>query len=185
MELGGSKWSVDRDCDAFDLGALVESKYSPPTCFCLVGLDVSHYLEEIMRSFTLPLIVVCLLTVPWALASEGKPASVPLGSSVQVTLPLGTIQISYIESEEGMVLEAYCRGTTVRARQLYLGDGKIAVKYEASNQGFSTPTGNVNAAMIELKNGSTIKVKRDQVSQWGAKCGEVYLNTESIKFEVP
>ena len=137
-----------------------------------------------MRAFTLSLIVICLLTVPWALASEKEAASVPLGSSVQVTLPLGTIQISYIESEEGMVLEAYCRGTTVRAQRIYLGDGKIALKYEASNQGFSTPSGKVNAAMIELKNGSTIKVKRDQVSPWVAKYGEVYLNTESIKFEV-
>lgn len=137
-----------------------------------------------MRALTLALIAICVLIVPRARATEEKPASRGPASSVRATLPLGTIQISFIESDEGMVLEAYCRGTTVRAQRFYLGDGKIAVKYEAKSEGFFTPTGRVNAAAMDLKDGSTIRVKRDQVSKWGARHGEVYLHTESIKFEV-
>lgn len=151
-----------------------------PTCIPL--FDTLSVLGTIMRALIFTLIATCLVAVSFGRASEEKPRAKSLASSVRVTLPLGTIQITYVESDEGMVLDVYCRGTSVRAQRLFLGDGKIAVKYEASSEGFSTPNGPVNAAMIELKEGSTLAVARDQQFEWGAKKGEVYLHTESIKF---
>ena len=103
-------------------------------------------------------------------------------SSIQVEMPFGDIQISYVESNEGMVLIAKCKDVSVRSQRLYLGDGKLAVMYEATNSGFFTPGGKVNAAQIELKRGQSIQCRSTKREEWGAKRGAVYLLTEGLTF---
>lgn len=107
-----------------------------------------------------------------------------LGSSVQVTFPIGDIKIKYVESNEGMVLIANCKVVSVRSQRMYLGDGKSAVLFAATNNGVQTPNGLLNAAAIDVKNGITITVHREKLEPWGAKRGETYLLVPNLKFKV-
>lgn len=97
-------------------------------------------------------------------------------------MPLGDIEIAYVESNEGMVLIAKCKGMSVRSQRLYLGDGKIAVMYEASTDGFFTPRGKVNSAAIELRNGDSVTIPSTKLEKWGANRGAVYILAEGVKF---
>lgn len=136
-----------------------------------------------MRSINIWLVIGSVLLVSGAHSQENNTHS-PLSSSVRVELPLGNIQISYVESDEGMVLDLYCRGTSVRSQRFYLGDGHVAVKVEASPRGFLAPNGLINAALLEIKEGSTIMLPKAKYEKWGAQPREVYVQTESVKFEV-
>ncbi|MCA9190589.1 MAG: hypothetical protein KDB03_02460 [Planctomycetales bacterium] len=103
-------------------------------------------------------------------------------SSIQIEMPPDDIQISFVESNEGMVLIAKCKNVSVRSQRLYLGDGKLAVMYEATIDGFFTPSGKVNSAQIELQKGDSIPYRSTKREKWGAKKGAVYLLTEGLTF---
>lgn len=103
-------------------------------------------------------------------------------SSIQIEMPSGDIDISYVESNEGMVLIAKCKDVSVRSQRLYFGDGKLAVMYEATNHGFFTPSGKVNSAQIELKAGQSISFPSTKREKWGKHKGAVYLLKEDLTF---
>ncbi len=137
-----------------------------------------------MRSFGLILFAAALVMFSRPGFGQDKQPRAALASSVQVKLPAGDVEIEYVESKEGMVLIVNSKGASVQAQRVYLGDGKIAVVFEASHKGFFTPNGPVNAAAIDFKEGSVIKVARGKREVWGAKPGEVYVLTPGIRFEV-
>ncbi len=114
-------------------------------------------------------------------AHDSDQQELPL-SSVQIELPSGDIEIAYVESNEGMVLVAQVSGISVRSQRLYLGDGKIAVKYEASNNGFFAPSGKVKSAVLEIKKGDSVVVPSAKIEKWGAVHGAVYILVRGIKF---
>lgn len=126
--------------------------------------------------------IVIGLCLP-AASSQDKPERTKLGSSIQVEFPHGDVRITFVESREGMVLRADCDGVSVQAQRLYLGDGKVAVQYEALTSGFYTPNGKVNAAAIEFKKSTTINVPPGVIEKWGTRRGEVYVNTPSLHFK--
>ncbi|MCA9155670.1 MAG: hypothetical protein KDA38_12815 [Planctomycetales bacterium] len=117
------------------------------------------------------------------LTQAAEPAPTPRGpsSSIQIEMPSGDMEIAFIESNEGMVLVATCQGVKARAQRFYVGDGEFAVLFEASTDGFWTPHGKVNAAGITLESDSVISVPRNALTRWGAKRGELYLRTDSLK----
>jgi hypothetical protein len=72
----------------------------------------------------------------------------------------------------------------VRARRLYLGDGKVAVAYEATSQGVhSQGRWLPNQAAFDFKHRSVIEVGREHLLPWGEKSGEVYVRLQGIEFK--
>jgi hypothetical protein len=128
------------------------------------------------------IVVLGLITIP--LSGQIPPQQAGCQSSIQVEMPSGDIEIVYVESSEGMALIATCQQVSVKSQRLYLGDGKSAVLFQASNDGFFTPNGKVSAAKIELKKGHIVSVPKDKMERWGANRGEVYLQATGLKFTI-
>ncbi|MBI1249325.1 hypothetical protein GC197_15955 [bacterium] len=122
------------------------------------------------------------MTSVLARAQDREQPVFPL-SSIQVEMPPGgDIEIAYVESNEGMVLIAKCNGMSVKSQRLYLGDGKIAVMYEASTDGFFTPGGKANSAAIKLRKGDSVSCSSTKLEKWGTNRGAVYIHAEGFKF---
>lgn len=136
-----------------------------------------------MRLYSVIFSAAALATLAWQSIGQDQPTRTPLGSTIQVVLPEGDVEIQYAETADGMVLLAKSLDASVQARRLYLGDGKIAVAFEASSKGFLTPTGLVNAAAIQLKDGSVFKIPHGKTEKWGERVGEVYVLTGGIKYQ--
>ncbi len=135
-----------------------------------------------MRSVVVPSMIVTLGMLAIPMLAQVPTKNIGCPSSIQVELPLDDIEIALVESNEGMVLIARCQDVSVKSQRLYLGDGRTAVLFEASNDGLFTPNGNRNAAAIEFKKGQTISVPKEKSERWGANRGEVYLQTAALKF---
>jgi hypothetical protein len=127
------------------------------------------------------LAVLMLAATAWTGFGEELVRRTPMGSSVRIDLGDGELQIGYIEADEGMMLLAEVEGSSVRARRLFIGNGKQAVAFESTNDGFLTPNGIKNAAGITLPRDSVLEVPKSKLEPWGARAGEVYLLTERIK----
>lgn len=130
----------------------------------------------------------CILLIlggsaPAPVPAQAEPPQAPLGSSVRVEIPHGKVRIVYVESNEGMVLLVEGNGVAVRARRVFLGNGKIAVPFEATTQGFFTPNGKVNVAALVLEEKSTYAFPAGMEQAWGRRSGEVYVLTPGIRFE--
>jgi len=120
----------------------------------------------------------------FAAAQDRPPAAAALGA-VQVQLPEGDLRMSFVESPEGMALLLHAGDSHVKARRLFLGDGKIAVAYEATNNGVhSQGRWLPNQAAFDFKHRSVIEVSRDQAQPWGQRAGEVYVRLQGIEFRV-
>ncbi len=68
----------------------------------------------------------------------------------------------------------------MRARRVYVGDGKMAVKYEASQFGMITPAGKSKRGAITIKDGERILTDAAKLTKWGIKPNEVYLLIPNI-----
>ena len=104
-------------------------------------------------------------------------------NTVMIDFPIGDVEIRHLESSRGMILDVTSRPISLKARRLYFGDGKHAVKYEGSRFGMRTPTGVVKVGAIRIKNGQTIKTTPTTLKKWGSKPNEVYILVLNIKFE--
>jgi len=125
-----------------------------------------------------------LLIGGFSAAQDNVPAAVALGS-VQVQLPEGDLRMSFVESLDGMALLLQTGDAHVQARRLFLGDGKIAVAYEATDKGVhSQGRWLPNQAAFDFKHRSVIEVSREQAQPWGRQAGEVYVRLQGIEFRV-
>ena len=70
---------------------------------------------------------------------------------------------------------------SMRARRVYVGDGKTAVKYEASQFGMITPAGKSKRGAITIENGERILTDAAKLTKWGTKRNEVYILVPNIK----
>ncbi len=132
------------------------------------------------KSFAV-LAVLMLMATAWTGFSEELVRRASFRSTIQVDLGEGDLSIGYVETEEGMVLLADVEGSKVRARRIFIGDGKQAVAFESTRDGFLTPNGIKNAAGIEFPRDKVYEVPKVTIEPWGARAGEVYLLTKRIK----
>jgi hypothetical protein len=106
-----------------------------------------------------------------------------------VALPPGTLEMRHILKDGKPLLRLYVGKTVIHGRDLYLGDGKLATKYEAKKEGvhWAGPSGRkgfVFGSGFTHEPGSTIGVEGGhywKVEQ--LKPGSVYVTTPSVKFE--
>ena len=125
-----------------------------------------------------------VLAGPVARGEDKIPAPAPLGS-IQVQLPEGELRLSYIESAEGMALLLHAGDSHVRGRRLWLGDGKIAVSYEATNSGVISQGRRLpNAAAFDFDHSTVIQVHPEHMHRWGQQSGETYVKLQGVKFKV-
>jgi hypothetical protein len=134
-----------------------------------------------MKKSLAVLAVLMLMATAWTGFGEELARRAAFGSSIRVDLGDGDLAISYAETDEGMVLLADVEGSTVRARRLFIGNGKQAVAFESTRDGFLTPNGIKNVAGIELPRDSVLEVPKSKLEPWGVRHGEVYLLTERVK----
>jgi hypothetical protein len=117
-------------------------------------------------------------------AEDPIPAAAPLGS-IQVQLPEGELRLSYAESPEGMALLLHAGDAHVRGRRLWLGDGKIAVAYEATNSGVVSQGRKLpSAAAFDFNHRTVIEIHPDHAHKWGQKAGEVYVKLQGVQFKL-
>jgi hypothetical protein len=65
-----------------------------------------------------------------------------------------------------------------------LGDGKVAVAYEATSGGvWSQGRKLPNQAAFDFRHGSVIEVGREHLQPWGRQAGEVYVRLQGIEFK--
>lgn len=114
---------------------------------------------------------------------EDKARQAPIASPILAVLPQGDLEIVYVESKHGMTLIVKSHDGSIQAQRIWLGDGKAAVMFEATNNGFRTPKGRVNAASLAYEEASTLTFPRHAKSVWGAKRGEVYVRVPGLKFQ--
>jgi hypothetical protein len=100
---------------------------------------------------------------------------------VEIDFPIGDINFRHDETLRGMMLTITSGKISMRARRVYVGDGKLAVKYEASQFGMLTPTGTTKRGAITVKNGARILADAERLTKWGSKSNEVYLLVPNIK----
>ncbi len=144
---------------------------------------INLWVSQMKMYALLCLVAVLFAPIRGALGEEvGTPQK--LQSPILVELPIGEIEIDYIEGKFGMTLMAKCKGVSLTAHRIYLGDGKIAVLFEGTNDGFFTPNGKVNAAGLRFSQGHNLRIPANKVEAWGEKPGEVYLRSENLKFFV-
>jgi hypothetical protein len=128
---------------------------------------------------------VLLLCPHHVLGQDKKPPAPQLLGSIQVQLPEGDVRMSYVESSEGMALLLHAGDSHVRARRLFLGDGKLAVAYEATQAGVvSQGRWLPNQAAFDFKHRSVVKVNREHAQPWGDLAGEVYVRLQGVEFKV-
>ncbi len=100
---------------------------------------------------------------------------------VEIELPVGDVHLRHDETLKGMMFTITSGPIEIRARRVYIGDGKNAAKYEASNFGMKTPLGLIKKGAIKLEDGATITTDSDQLSKWGVKSNEVYLLVPNLR----
>jgi hypothetical protein len=125
-----------------------------------------------------------VLAGPVACGEDKIPAPAPLGS-IQVQLPEGELRLSFVESAEGMALLLHAGDSHVRGRRLWLGDGKIAVSYEATSGGVNSQGRRLpNAAAFDFDHRTVIEVQPDHMHEWGQQAGETYVKLQGVRFKV-
>lgn len=134
-----------------------------------------------MKKSLIGLVVLLLAATAWTGFGDELVRRAAFGSSIRVDLGDSGLRISYAETDEGMVLLADVDGTTVRARRLFIGNGKQAVAFESTRDGFLTPNGIKNVAAVEFPRDSVLEVPKSKIEPWGVRHGEVYLLTERVK----
>jgi hypothetical protein len=134
-----------------------------------------------MASFTLALSLVLSNLV----GAEDKllvPAALP---AVRVQLPEGDLRMSYVEASSGMELLIHAGDAHVQSRRLYLGDGKIAVAYEATGNGvWSQGKQLPNQAAFDFTHKTVVEVSREHAKPWGQQAGEIYVRMQGVEFKV-
>ena len=135
--------------------------------------------RSVLVLLTLVVVTACGVTF----AGDEKAKDEP--SSILVEFPIGDLSITYFESAQGMMLELYIDGkeASLTTRRVYIGDGKKGVLFAASQRGFQTPTGVVNAAGLDYDNGAVIEYIQGSETKWASKSGEVYLLVPNIKLK--
>jgi hypothetical protein len=127
----------------------------------------------------------CVLAA--AVCSGQEAPNLPEGVT-HVALPPGTLELKNILKNGKPLLRLTVDKLVIHARDLYLGDGKHATKYEATKEGVhwagpSGRKGGVTNGYIH-EPGSTIGVEGGDYWKVGQlKPGSVYLTTPSIKFD--
>jgi hypothetical protein len=134
-------------------------------------------------SMAVSLAFAVLLLTGSVLAQDRKNVLTGHPDAVQVMLPSGTVTVSYVEAAEGMMVYVTAQEVTVKARKLFLGDGRIAVKFEARHDGFFTPAGKPNVAGLTYESGAIIKFNNESRQAWASEAGVVYVLTPDITFE--
>lgn len=69
-----------------------------------------------MKSFVFTVIAIALGLCTQPVFSQVKPPPGRLGSSVQVTFPIGDVKVEFVESNEVIVLIANCRVASVQSQ---------------------------------------------------------------------
>ena len=137
-----------------------------------------------MRILPCVMLVIGLLLSGWSAAQDKPPAAAAL-EAVEVQLPEGDLRMSFVEAPGGMALLLHAGDSHVRANRLFLGDGKIAVAYEATNSGVhSQGRWLPNQAAFDFKHRSVIEVSSEHAQKWGARAGEVYVRLQGVEFRV-
>jgi hypothetical protein len=132
-------------------------------------------------------VMVTAALVLAAVCSGQEAPNLPEGVT-HIALPPGTVKMENITKNGKPVLRLTVGKLVIRARDLYIGDGKHATKYEATKEGVhwagpSGKKGGVTTGYIHGP-GSTIEVQgRDFWTVDQLKPGSVYLTTPSIKFD--
>ncbi len=126
-----------------------------------------------MKKSLAVLMVLMFMATAWTGFGEELVRRAAFGSSIRVDLGDGDLTISYAETDEGMVLLADVEGSTVRARRLFIGNGKQAVAFESTRDGFLTPNGLKNAAAIEFPRDRVLEVPKSKIEPW------VYVRVKS------
>lgn len=128
--------------------------------------------------------VLAALLVSGSVLAKGQ-RKVLTGDSeaVQIMLPQGKVTVSYVEAAEGMMVYVESQGVTVKSRTVSLGDGQVAVRFEARHDGFYTPDGKRNVAALSYEPGATIQVTKDNRQAWAHQAGAVYVLTPDITFK--
>ena len=138
-----------------------------------------------MRTLLCSMLVVGLVLTGGICAAQDKVPTAAALASVQVQLPEGDLRMSFVESLDGMSLLLQAGDAHVQARRLFLGDGKIAVAYEATDKGVhSQGRWLPNQAAFDFKHRSVIEISREQAQPWGRQAGEVYVRLQGIEFRV-
>ena len=136
--------------------------------------------------FTLCVAAICgvLLSVPGTGAQDKVPPPAEL-AAMEVQLPEGDLRMSFVESPSGMALLLTAGDSHVQSKRLYLGDGKIAVAYEATGNGVhSQGRWLPNQAAFDFKHRSVIEVSPEHAQKWGQRAGEVYVRLQGIEIRV-
>ena len=131
------------------------------------------------------LLVLLLATLLICTSAERVCAQKPTRNFVEIEFPIGDIEVIFVESSRGMILVATSGTIRMRARRIYFGDGKRAVKYEASNSGIETPSSNKKiGGGFDIDDGMTIIAESTKLEEWGAKSNEIYVKVPNLKFKV-
>ncbi|WP_147866087.1 hypothetical protein [Stieleria maiorica] len=112
-------------------------------------------------------------------ASSGAQERLP--AVVEIDFPVGDIHFRHDETLRGMMLTISSGPISMRVRRVYVGDGKLAVKYEASQFGMITPNGTTKRGAITVANGARIQTDAERLARWGSIANEVYLLVPNIK----
>jgi hypothetical protein len=128
-------------------------------------------------------------------AEEGKGDKKPLDlreGVIHISLPPGTIEWERVFNTKGEpLLRVSIGGTVIEARQVFIGDGKGATLYEATEKGIhwpSVPGGEgPTVGGMEWNSGTTALSPGDFVPLDKLKPGNLYLTTQdpNHKFEFP
>jgi hypothetical protein len=133
-----------------------------------------------------------VVTAAWVLAAaicSGQEApNLPEGVT-HVALPRGTVKLKRITRNGKPLLRLTAGELVIHARGLYLGDGKHAIKYEATKKGIrwvraGGKKGSVVGVEVMEGSGELFGVWDDDA--WMVerlKPGSVYLTSPSIKIE--
>lgn len=108
----------------------------------------------------------------------------PQGQPVVVALPHGRVEVLYYESEWGMRIMVKTGAAEVQGRRVHIGDGKVAVAFEADGKGWDGPDGRVNRAGVDYPAGATVRVPADRAKKWAAVAGEIYVLTPELTYQV-
>jgi hypothetical protein len=109
----------------------------------------------------------------------------------RVTLPPGIVTLEYVAVKEPAkgrpTLRLTVGKTVLQGERIYLGDGKVAQLFEATEEGIHWALTTGKKGFVENTHiwhpGSGIDLGKDYWTVNGLKPGSVYVTTPSIKFE--
>ena len=116
-----------------------------------------------------------------------EPLNLPEGVA-HVTLPPGAVQIEHVTHKGKQLLLLSAGELTIYARQLYFGDGRHAMGFEATKDGMQQlgPGGRVGRVLkgMTYKPETPIRVASGDYYKAGQlKAGSLYATTASLRFE--